>query len=260
MSGTSIKLILGSSPPLNVHSWDDRIQPKKDPVLTTSTTIGINLWLAPQISEHCPKKMPGRWAKNFNWFRRPGTASALTPKAGTVQACSTSAEEISIRICALRGITVRLSTSKSRKSPPSPSVPIYASNSSWALSLRDQKSEYSYLQYHWWPTTLIDKTESIDSSNMYNRRSEGSAIWTKMTAGITVHTHSTIWLSRRFWLMNVLLNIRIIIRPTNVIIKIKIVLIKSCNKTNSSIIGEFASWRPYCLQCIILNNFYVKIL
>jgi hypothetical protein len=25
-----------------------------------SSTIGINLWLAPQISEHCPKKIPGR--------------------------------------------------------------------------------------------------------------------------------------------------------------------------------------------------------
>lgn len=59
--------------------------------------MGIKLWLAPQISEHCPKYRPGRWLINLTWFSRPGTASALTPREGTVQECKTSAEEINIR-------------------------------------------------------------------------------------------------------------------------------------------------------------------
>merc|ERR1719249_397684 len=65
--------------------------------LTISKTIGMNLWLAPQISEHCPKNKPARCAINLTWFSRPGTASALTPNDGTVQACRTSAEEINTR-------------------------------------------------------------------------------------------------------------------------------------------------------------------
>ena len=32
---------------------------------TLSMTIGINLWLAPQISEHWPKKTPGRLEKKL---------------------------------------------------------------------------------------------------------------------------------------------------------------------------------------------------
>lgn len=76
--------------------------------------IGINLWFAPQISEHCPKNKPGRVVKKLTWFRRPGTASAFTPKAGTVHAWRTSAAEISTRIWVIRGITVRLSTSRRR--------------------------------------------------------------------------------------------------------------------------------------------------
>ena len=67
-------------------------------MLIISITIGINLWFAPQISEHWPKKIPGRWLINLIWFKRPGMASALTPKEGTVQAWSTSADEINIRI------------------------------------------------------------------------------------------------------------------------------------------------------------------
>lgn len=65
---------------------------------TLSTTMGMNLWLAPQISEHCPKNSPGRFVKKFTWLSRPGTASALTPKLGTVQEWRTSAAEIRVRI------------------------------------------------------------------------------------------------------------------------------------------------------------------
>lgn len=45
----------------------------------------MNLWLAPQISEHCPKKSLLRLEENLIWFNRPGVASILTPKAGIVQ-------------------------------------------------------------------------------------------------------------------------------------------------------------------------------
>jgi hypothetical protein len=56
-------------------------------------TIGINLWFVPQISEHCPKKIPGFSLNNVIVFKRPGVASALTPSLGIVQECSTSADE-----------------------------------------------------------------------------------------------------------------------------------------------------------------------
>lgn len=48
------------------------------------------------------------------WLRRLGTASAFTPKAGMVHECKTSAAVINIRIWALIGRMVRLSTSKRR--------------------------------------------------------------------------------------------------------------------------------------------------
>lgn len=89
-------------------------QEMKSGRLTTSTTMGINLWLAPQISEHCPKNSPGRWGVNWTWLTRPGQASALTPKLGTVQACRTSADEISMRVEVSLGRVSRLSTSRRR--------------------------------------------------------------------------------------------------------------------------------------------------
>ena len=107
-----------------------------------------------------------------------------------------------------------------------------------------QKSLYSYLQYHWWPIALIVKFESIDSSNIYNNNNEGIAIWIKIIAGIMVQIHSIICLSNKFLLINELNNILTIINPTKVIIKIRIILIKSCKKINSSIIGELASCKP----------------
>jgi hypothetical protein len=41
----------------------------------SSIAIGMNLWCSPQISEHCPYRMPGRLIENLAWFRRPGVAS-----------------------------------------------------------------------------------------------------------------------------------------------------------------------------------------
>jgi len=66
--------------------------------LQDSITIGINLWLAPQISEHWPKNRPGALIKNDDWLRRPGTASALTARAGIVHEWITSAAEMRIRV------------------------------------------------------------------------------------------------------------------------------------------------------------------
>ena len=118
---------------------------KKVFIFTLSTTIGINLWFAPQISEHCPKYNPGRWMINLSWFRRPGTASAFTPREGTVQEWRTSAEETKTRTCVCAGNTVRLSTSNSRNMPSSSSDEgtMYLSNSNLSPLLTVQKSLYS---------------------------------------------------------------------------------------------------------------------
>ena len=96
------------------------------------------------------------------------------------------------------------------------------------------------------------KLESIDSSSIYNNNNEGIAIWIKIIAGIIVQIHSIIWLSNRFLLIKELNNILTIINPTKVIIKTKIILIKSCKKINSSIMGELASCKPNWPQFIIL--------
>ena len=49
-----------------------------------------------------------------------------------------------------------------------------------------------------------------------------------------------------------MINIIIIINPGKVVIKTKIILIKSCKKINSSIIGELANCKPNWPQFIIL--------
>ena len=91
---------------------------------------------------------------------------------------------------------------------------------------------------------LIVRLESIDSSSIYSRSKDGIAIWIKITAGMIVQIHSIICLSSRVILINLLNNIKIIIYLTKEIINIKIKLIKSCKKINSSMIGELASCKP----------------
>jgi hypothetical protein len=78
-------------------------------------TIGINLWFAPQISEHCPKNNPVRFIKKLVWLSRPGVPSIFTPNEGTVQEWITSAAVTITRIWVIKGKTIRLSTSKRRK-------------------------------------------------------------------------------------------------------------------------------------------------
>lgn len=67
-------------------------------ILVDSITIGIKLWLIPQISEHWPKNIPGRFRNIIDWFKRPGVESILIPKEGTVQAWITSVDVVIIRI------------------------------------------------------------------------------------------------------------------------------------------------------------------
>lgn len=52
----------------------------------------------PQISEHWPKKIPGRCIISIDWFNRPGVESILIPKDGTVHEWITSKEVDKIRI------------------------------------------------------------------------------------------------------------------------------------------------------------------
>jgi len=105
--------------------------------LIDSIWIGINLWLIPQISEHCPKYIPGRFKNKLIWFIRPGIASILIANLGIVQEWITSSDEISSRILNLNGIIVLLSTSINRKFSFWLELIIYESNS---ILL---KSEYS---------------------------------------------------------------------------------------------------------------------
>lgn len=76
----------------------------------------MNLWFAPQISEHCPNINPGRFEENLTWFSRPGVASIFTPNVGIVHEWITSAAVTIIRTRDSNGTTIRLSTSNKRKS------------------------------------------------------------------------------------------------------------------------------------------------
>lgn len=60
-------------------------------------------------------KTPERFGKKHNWLIRPGIASDLTPKDGTVQEWITSAEETIIRIGVREGRIKELSTSTNRR-------------------------------------------------------------------------------------------------------------------------------------------------
>lgn len=168
--------------------------------LTTSRTIGINLWLAPQISEHWPYKIPGRRQYMLSWLSRPGIASTLIPREGIVHEWITSAADTKSRIWVLKGTTVRLSTSSSRNlsTPKSVEGIMYASNSTL------EKSEYSYDQYHWWPIVLIVIAGVLTSSNKYRARREGRAIKIRIKAGIIVQISSIICPSYSFTLVYLL--------------------------------------------------------
>lgn len=52
------------------------------------TTIGVQLWLVPQISERWPQKIAGQVVMNDAWLSRPGIASDFTPRVGMAQTCT----------------------------------------------------------------------------------------------------------------------------------------------------------------------------
>lgn len=58
--------------------------------------------------------------------------------------------------------------------------------------------EYSYVQYHWWPTTLVVTFGRAALSKEYSKAKEGTATPTSRAAGITVQATSrlVLWLTR----------------------------------------------------------------
>ena len=106
-----------------------------------------------------------------------------------------------------------------------------------------KKSEYSYLQYHWWPMALIVMLGLSTSSNKYSSRSEGKAIKIKIIAGTPVQIVSRYWFSVKDREMSLFENNLIIIYPTAVIIRIKTSIVWSWKKFNCSIRGEALSWK-----------------
>lgn len=82
--------------------------------LITSRAIGMNEWLAPQISEHCPYMVAGCRGLITSWLRRPGIASALTPREGTAHEWRTSAAVTRIRVSTPHGRISLLSHSNKR--------------------------------------------------------------------------------------------------------------------------------------------------
>ncbi|KRY81364.1 hypothetical protein T4D_5498 [Trichinella pseudospiralis] len=85
-------------------------------IVVNSIAIGINLWLTPQSSEHCPYIIPGSMDSEVVELMRPGMASILILSAGIVHLWITSADVTDMRIDTLVGRMVRLSQSRSRKS------------------------------------------------------------------------------------------------------------------------------------------------
>ena len=102
----------------------------------------------------------GGWLRNWEYYfiSRSGVASVFTPSLGTVQECNTSAAVTIIRIGEFNGSAIRLSVSSRRNISICWSFIMYKSNCSFV------KSEYPYLQYHWWPTALNIKTGLCMSS------------------------------------------------------------------------------------------------
>lgn len=108
--------------------------------------IGMNEWFVPQISEHWPENIPIRFELIKIWFSRPGKASTFTPIDGIVHEWITSWDVIRDRICVFLGRIMWFLVFRSRK------IFEFSMNLSVSSSLNDL---CSYLQYHWWPFTLI---------------------------------------------------------------------------------------------------------
>lgn len=93
-----------------------------------------------------------------------------------------------------------------------------------------KKSEYSYLQYHWWPIDLIVILLLNISSVKYKILIDGIAIKIRINMGVIVQINSIIWPWRRNRLINLLLIRLDKIKRINKVIKVKIIIVKSWKK------------------------------
>ena len=110
------------------------------------------------------------------------------------------------------------------------------------------KSEYSYLQYHWWPTHLIEIKGFLISSVKYKIFNDGKAIKIKIIIGRNVQIISIIWFWRIYLLFILLISKEIIIYEIMIVIINKINMKWSWKKVKFSIIGEFASCKLINIQ------------
>lgn len=115
------------------------------------------------------------------------------PKEGIVQAWITSIEVVIIRIGRLKGRTQRLSTSKRRNSLSFNWEDGIINESNSML----KKSEYSYLQYHWWPIALKVSLLLWVSSERYKIFKDGIAIKIRIIMGKIVQISSIVCPERR---------------------------------------------------------------
>ena len=215
--------------------------------LMASITIGINEWLAPQISEHCPYKILGLLIIREVWFSRPGIESIFTLSDGIVYEWITSDAVTSSRISVFTGRIARLSTSSNRISPIFRFI-VFSINELWLIR---GKLSYEYLQYHWWPVALIVINGFTISSIRYNKHRDGIAINSKIIAGIIVQIISMLWdsFSKRYWnlLFMININIYLIIVVTRTIINISI----SWNHSSDTEIIDLGSCSSSCIHGLI---------
>lgn len=102
-----------------------------------------------------------------------------------------------------------------------------------------KKSEYSYLQYHWWPIDLMVILLLNISSVKYKILIDGIAIKIRINIGVIVQINSIVWPWRRNRLINLLLIRLDKIKIINKVIKVKIIIVKSWKKIIISYVGEF---------------------
>lgn len=126
----------------------------------------------------------------------------------------------------LKGKTHRLSTSKRRNSLIIRfDLGIIKESNSMLW-----KSEYSYLQYHWCPIALRDSLLLWISSVRYKIFNEGIAIKIRINIGKIVQINSIVWPWRRNRLINLFFIISNKIRKIIIVIKMRIIIVKSWKK------------------------------
>lgn len=215
-----------------------------------SRVIGINLWPAPQISEHCPTMMLGRLIMIDSKFIRPGVASTLIPKDGIVHEWITSFDVTIIRIGVLIGSIRWLEVSINR---------IIYLLFNVELKMLFFMFEYSYLQNHWNAIVLIDMIGWVISSIMYKVLRDGIAIKINIRAGREVQNNSISCASKKNRLKE-LFNIEIDIKCRVIKVTItKMIIEWSWKKIRCSINGEFLFWNEILDQVGIVIYYNVLI-